>query len=100
MKHRLITAALAAGVLSLSGTALAQDAAKGEAAAKANGCLGCHTVDKKKVGPALKPLAAAYNKDGLKADAVGAKVKASGAHSDVKLSDDDWKNLGAWLLKL
>ena len=97
---RVTLTALALALSFGMGTAVAQDAKKGEAAAKANGCLGCHTVDKKKVGPALKPLAAAYNKDGLKADAVGAKVKASGAHSDVKLSDDDWKNIGAWLLKL
>jgi cytochrome c len=31
--------------------------------AKASGCLNCHTVDKKLVGPALKDIAAKYKDD-------------------------------------
>ena len=99
MKH-LTIAALSIALSLGAGIAAAQDAQKGEAAAKANGCLGCHTLDKKKVGPALKPAGAAMKKEGLSAAAAGAKVKGSGAHSDVKMSDDDWKNVGAWLLSL
>ena len=31
--------------------------------AKASGCMNCHTVDKKLVGPALKDIAAKYKDD-------------------------------------
>ena len=45
---------LAAGIL-VSGPALAD-----EALAKAKGCLACHTVDKKLIGPTYKEIAQKY----------------------------------------
>lgn len=45
---------LAAGIL-VSGPALAD-----EALAKAKGCLACHTVDKKLIGPTYKEVAQKY----------------------------------------
>jgi cytochrome c len=44
---------------------LAAGAVQAQDALKAKGCLNCHETDKKKVGPALKDIAAKYkgNKD-------------------------------------
>jgi cytochrome c len=61
---------------------------------KAKGCLGCHEVDKKKVGPAFKDVAAKYkgNKDaeanivkGLKDGKMGDKAHPKAAASDAEL---------------
>ena len=62
-----------------------------EAAAKSNGCLKCHAVDKKKDGPAFKDVAKKYKG---KADAEakltaflskGGKVKVDGVEEDHKV---------------
>jgi cytochrome c len=58
---------------------------------KAKGCLGCHDMDKKKVGPAYKDVAAKYkgNKD---AEAMlVAKLKEGKAHPKVAASDAELK---------
>ena len=93
MKRFTLTA-LALALSFGMGTAVAQDAKKGEAAAKANGCLGCHDVAKKKVGPALNGSKA------LAPDAIVAKIKGAGPHSDIKLGDADLKNIAAWIKTL
>jgi cytochrome c len=77
----------AAGALA-AGLAYAQSGAE---VVKAKGCLGCHEVDKKKVGPAFKDIAAKYkgNKDaegnivmGLKDGKMGDKAHPKAAGSD------------------
>jgi cytochrome c len=95
---RITLTALALALSFGMGTAVAQDAKKGEAAAKANGCLGCHDVAKKKVGPALKEVAAKNKATSV--DALAGKIKAAGPHSDIKLGDDDLKNIAAWVKTL
>ena len=55
---------IAAGLL-LAGTAVAQSGAD---LAKSKNCMGCHELDKKKVGPAFKDVAAKY-KDNKEAEA-------------------------------
>ena len=55
MKYSLILAALLA--TAASGSALAADPA---AAAQKAGCMACHAMDKKLVGPAFKDIAAKY----------------------------------------
>lgn len=92
--NRLTLAALTLALSFGAGSALAQDAKKGEATAKANGCLGCHDVAKKKVGPALNASKA------LAPDALVAKIKGAAPHSDIKLSDADLKNIAAWIKTL
>ena len=54
MKAIHISLLIAAGLLS-SGTSLADDAL-----AKTKGCLACHTVDKKLIGPTYKEVAQEY----------------------------------------
>lgn len=83
MKATLLALA-AAGAL-LAGAAQAQDALK------AKGCLGCHEMDKKKVGPSLKDIAAKHkgNKD-AEAMLVG-KLKEGKGHPKVAGTDDELK---------
>jgi cytochrome c len=83
MKATLFAIA-AAGAL-MAGAVQAQDVLK------AKGCLGCHDMDKKKVGPAYKDVAAKYkgNKD---AEAMlVAKLKEGKAHPKVAASDAELK---------
>jgi cytochrome c len=93
---KLIVMTLAASViLAASGAASAQ-----EALAKSSGCLNCHAVDTKKMGPAFKDVAAKYKG---KADAeatLTAKVSGGKGHPAVKASPDDVKSLVKWVLSL
>ena len=75
MKTLLIAGALAAG--------LATAAAQAESAPdvlKSTGCLGCHELDKKKVGPAFKDVAAKYNGDKSAADQIVSKMTEGKGH--------------------
>jgi cytochrome c len=72
----------AAGVVAM-GSAQAQDALK------AGGCLGCHDMDKKKVGPAFKDVAA-KNK-GKDAAALVAKLKDGKGHPKIAKSEAEIK---------
>jgi len=73
-----VTAAVAAGV------ALAQSGAE---VVKAKGCLGCHAVDQKKVGPSFKDIAAKKGNAG----AIAAKLKDGKGHPKVAASDAEIK---------
>jgi cytochrome c len=54
---------------------------------KAKGCLNCHEMDKKKVGPAFKDVAAKYKgKTGAEGELV-AKLKSGKGHPKVQGSD-------------
>jgi cytochrome c len=66
-------------------------AQSGAEVVKAKGCLGCHEVDKKKVGPAFKDIAAKNRGDkGAEARLV-AKLKAGTAHPKIAASDAELK---------
>ncbi len=92
MKAFVMVAVAAAG-MACAGVASAQ-----EALAKSSGCLNCHAVDTKKVGPAFKDVAAKF-KGKSDADVVAA-LKAAKPHAAVKASDDDLKSLAKWILSL
>lgn len=93
-KPLLITALAAGGVL------FAGAAGADEALAKKEGCLACHAVDKKKMGPKLKDVSAKYKgKDDAEA-AIVAKLKAGKEHPAVKSSDADLATLSKWILSL
>ena len=88
--------------------AQAADAKAAEALAQKSGCLACHSVQNKVVGPAYKDVAAKYKNDkGAEARLV-AKVKAGGsgvwgpipmpAHPQVK--EEDIKTIVHWVLSL
>ena len=59
----IVTLLAAAAAATLAAGAHAADAKAGEALLQASGCLACHTVDKKLVGPSYKEIADRYRKD-------------------------------------
>jgi cytochrome c len=86
-----------------------QPALADEAAAKKFGCMACHTMDKKLVGPAFKEVASKYRGQ---TDAVGKladKVRKGGqgvwgpipmpANPPQKIADADLKAVIQWVLK-
>ena len=84
MKGTLIGIAVAGALLGVMVQAQAQDPALKK-------CMGCHDMDKKKVGPAFKD-AAAKNKDNKDAaSAIVAKMKDGKGHPKVAGSDDELK---------
>lgn len=85
----------------------AVDMAKGEALAKASGCLACHAVDKKVVGPAYKDVAKKYRGDKTTEEKLIKKVKMGGSGvwgtvpmppNSPKVKDADIKTLVEWVL--
>jgi cytochrome c len=80
----ILIAMVAAGALA-GGVVQAQDVLK------TKGCLGCHDMDKKKVGPAFKDVAAKYKGNKDAAGAVVAKMKDGKGHPKVAGSDDELK---------
>ena len=101
----LIAAAVAA---MLATSAHAADAKAAEALAKTSGCLACHTIDKKLVGPSYKEIADRYRKDKSAAANLAQKVKAGGkgVWGDIPMSpnahvkDADIKTMVDWILSL
>ena len=75
---------------------------------KKNGCMNCHTVDKKLVGPALKDVAAKYGSDPKAVDSLASKIQkgSQGVWGPVpmppnaKVSEPDAKALAKWILTL
>lgn len=106
---KAIFAALAAAAgLTLAGGTFAADPKTGEALMKSSGCVACHSVDKKIVGPAYKDVAAKYRKDkGAEATLVK-KVKAGGKGvwgevpmpPNAHVKDEDIKTIVHWILSL
>ena len=71
--------------------ALAGAVAQAQDVLKTKGCLGCHDMDKKKVGPAFKDAAAKNKGNKDAAGAIVAKMKDGKGHPKVAGSDDDLK---------
>ena len=93
MKAILVVVA-AAGVLA-SGFGYAQSGAD---VVKAKGCLNCHDIDKKKVGPAFKDVAAKYKGDKAAEGALVAKIKEGKGHAKVAASDAELKAAVGYVL--
>ncbi len=92
MKAVMIAAVVAAG-LACAGSANAQ-----EALAKSSGCMNCHDVATKKVGPAFKDIAAKF-KGKPDAEAMLVKQLSTGdGHPKVTAKEDDIKSLVKWVL--
>lgn len=89
--------------LMISGAASA--AGEVELATK-SGCLACHAVDHKVIGPAYKDVAAKYKGDAGAASRLYAKVKAGGGGvwgqipmpPNSQVSEKDIKTLVDWVL--
>ncbi len=72
----LLLAIVAASSMLVAAQANAADAS---ALAQKSGCLACHSVDKKVLGPAYKDVAAKYKGDKSAEAKLVAKVKAGGS---------------------
>ena len=81
--------------LAAAGTAGAQ-----EALAKASGCLMCHAVDAKKIGPSFKDTAAKHKGEAGAEAALCAKLAEGKTHPTVKASAEDTKALVKWILAM
>ena len=94
MKSIVMVAVVAAG-LAASGAATAS-----EALAKSSGCMTCHDLATKKMGPSFKDIAAKYKG---KADAEAtlvANLKAAKGHPAVRSSEADTVTLVKWVLAM
>ena len=58
---------------------------------KAKGCLNCHEMDKKKVGPAYKDVAAMYVGDKAAQEKLVQKLKDGKDHPIISASDAEFK---------
>ena len=104
MKYPLLVAGLMA--VAASSTAFAGDPA---AAAQKAGCMACHAMDKKLVGPAFKDVAAKYKGQGDAVAKLTDKVRKGGAgvwgpipmspNGADKINDADLKDVVTWILK-
>ena len=68
--------------------AFAATAVQAQDVLKDKGCVKCHDVDKKKVGPSMKDIAAKH-KDGKDQAALVAKIKDGKGHPKVAGTDDE-----------
>jgi cytochrome c len=82
---------LIVGVLA-AGAVFAQSGAD---VVKAKGCLNCHAVDTKKVGPSFKDIAAKHKGDEA---ALVAKLKDGKGHPKVNASDAELKTAIGYVL--
>jgi cytochrome c len=97
----LLVAVAAASTLLMAGTASAD-----QALAQKSGCLACHSIDKKVLGPAYKDVAAKYKGDKTAEAKLIAKVKAGGSGvwgpmpmpANAQVKDEDIKTLVKWVL--
>jgi cytochrome c len=105
-KHMNVKPVLLIAALSL----LAPSAFANEAIAKKAGCMACHMIDKKMVGPAYKAVADKYRAQADAADKLAAKVRKGGKdvwgpipmppNPDSKISDADLASVIQWILKI
>jgi cytochrome c len=107
MKILLSTVAVTAMLLAGQVNAANDDAAK--ALAQKSGCLACHSIDKKVLGPSYKDVAAKYKGDKTAEAKMIAKVKAGGSGvwgpmpmpaNSPQVKDDDIKTIVQWILSM
>jgi cytochrome c len=102
MKHYVAVLAAIAG-LAITGAVQAN-----EKLAQANGCMTCHSIDKKVLGPAYKEVAAKYANDKGAEAALVKKVKAGGKGvwgdmlmpPNAHVKDEDIAAIVKWILSL
>jgi cytochrome c len=105
-KMKSLLLATSVSVLSLGAVATAS--ADATALATQSGCLACHQVDTKVVGPAYKDVAAKYKGQEGALDTLVAKVKAGGSGvwgpvpmpPNVNVKEEDIKTIVEWVLTL
>lgn len=95
-------------VLLALGAMAAGTAAASEKLAQSSGCMTCHAVDRKIVGPGYKEIAAKYRNDKAAEANLAKKVKAGGSGvwgptpmpPNAHVKEDDIKAIVKWILTL
>jgi cytochrome c len=108
MKQKLAGLMMVGGLVVSVPVFSAVDAKKAEELMKASGCLACHAVDKKLVGPAYKEVAAKYKDDKGAAVKLVEKVKKGGSGvwgqvpmpPNPQVKDEDIKTMVDYVLSL
>lgn len=98
----------AAALLVAGGANAALDNAAATELMKKDGCVACHAIDKKLIGPAYQDVAAKYKGDATAAAKLADKVKKGGVGvwgqipmpPNAQASDADVKSLVDWILSL
>lgn len=107
--NKPLVALLATLGLALSLPAAAADADAAKALLKKNDCFKCHALDKKKDGPPYKEVASKHKGEPNVEQALykhlttSPKIKIDGKeeeHKKIKATDEEIKNLIAWMLTL
>lgn len=94
--------------LAAIGIFAAGNTAASEKIAQSSGCMTCHAIDRKVIGPGFKEIAAKYRNDKAAEANLVKKVKAGGAGvwgatpmpPNAHVKDDDIKAVVQWLLTL
>jgi len=98
MRRILITVAAGMALGVFQGAVYAADAKLAMDELKEHGCLNCHDMDKKKVGPAYKDVAAQFK--GKKVEELMAAMKSKPVHKNVmtKTTDSSLKVMMEYVL--
>ena len=106
MRNQSLLKVMLVAALGLSAQSALAD---GQVTAEKGGCLMCHTVDKRKVGPAFKDVAAAYKNQADAEDYLVNKIKKGGRGkwgvlpmppNEGKLTDDEFREVVSWIRSL
>ncbi len=101
---KVLLATIAAAAVLFAGQASAS-----QALAQKSGCLACHAIDKKVLGPSMKDVAAKYKGDASAEAKLIAKVKKGGSGvwgpmpmpaNSPQVKDEDIKSIVQWILAL
>lgn len=84
-----------AATFAMSAAGVAQASAE---QAKKAGCMACHAVDTKKMGPSFQDVAKKYKGNAAAEAELVTKLKSGKGHPAVKASDDDLKAIVKWTL--
>ena len=87
-------------VVAALGLAVAGAAQAQEELAKKDGCLNCHAVDAKKIGPSFKESAAKHKGQADAEATLVAKLGDDKKHPATKSTADDKKALVKWILAM
>jgi cytochrome c len=90
------------------GVLAAGNAAASEKLAQSSGCMTCHAIDRKAIGPGYKEIAAKYRNDKSAEAKLVKKVKTGGSGvwgpapmpPNAHVKEDDIKTIVHWILTL
>lgn len=106
---KILLSTIAVSTMLFVGPVSAANADAAKALAQKSGCLACHSMDKKVLGPSFKDVAAKYKGDKTAEAKLVAKVKTGGSGvwgpmpmpaNSPQVKDDDIKTIVQWILSI